>query len=172
MVLGLAESIHYCIRGLQKPGHCGGEDGCSAALVSHYPGFQEKIHHTHPYHYDIPVSHCGTFVQVGSAVHNFVAHDTGLIGNTGPAGSSDLYQMVQIPSAVRLDSGDRSEGVVLVPPVAPALAPTFHPCVAPCLRTAYCCHRRSSLDLANPHHIRKIRPMAHRCFDNAAEAHV
>ena len=168
VLLGLAENIHYCIRGLEKPGRCIEEDRCSAAAVSHYPGFQAKIHRIHHRHYDIPVTHCGTFVPVGNAVHNFVAHDTGLIGNMGPAGSSDLYQMVQIPSAVRRDSGDRCEGIVLVPPVASARAPTFHPCVAPCLCTAYYRHRRSGLDLANPHHIHKIRPMAHRYFDNAA----
>lgn len=171
VLLGLAESIHYCIRDREEPGRCGEEDDCSAALVPRYPGIQVKIRHTHPYQYDVLVSHCGTFDQVDKAAHNFVAHDTGLIGNKGPAGSSDLYQMVQVPSAVRLDFGLHCEGVVLVPPVGSWRAPTFHPCaVAPCLRTAYCRHRRSVLDLAKPHYIRKIHPTPHRCFGNAAEA--
>lgn len=171
VLLGLAEDIHYCIRGLEKPGRCC-EDGCSAALVSDCPEFQEKTHRTQPHRYHIPVSHCGTFLQVDNAGHSFVAHDTGLIGHTGPAGSSDLYQMVQILNAVSLDSEDHCEGAVLVPLVAAARAPTFRPCFDRCLRTACCRHCMSSLDLANPHYIRKIHPMTHRYFDNAAEAHV
>ena len=169
VLLGLAEDVHYCIRGLEKPGRCCEEDGCSAALVSDCPDSQEKTRRTQPHYSRTPVSHCGTFLQVDNAVHNFVAHDTGLIGNTGPAGSSDFCQMVQILNAVSLDSEDHCEGAVLVPLVAAAQAPTFHPCVAPCLRTACCRHRMSNLDLANPHHTRKIHRMTHRHFDNAAD---
>lgn len=173
-LLGLAENIQQCIRGLGKPGRRDEVD-CGAALVSSCSWPQEKSRHTNGYRCHVPVSHCSTFLLVDNAVHSLVAHCTDSTGGTGRPGGSDLYQAVQVLIAVGLDFEDHCEGVVLpllVLPVAVAQAATFHPYPGPCLRTARCRHRRSCHDLANPRCTRRIHPKAHGYFDIAAEAHV
>lgn len=95
-LLDLAEDTQHYIRGLGKPGRRCEEDDHSAALVSNCPGSQKKIHRTHILGCHVPVSHCDTFLLVGNAAHNLVAGRTDLTDDTGPAGGTDLYLVVQI----------------------------------------------------------------------------
>ena len=95
-LLGLAEDTQDYNRGLGKPGRRCEEDDYSAALVTNFPGSQKKIHRVHILGCHVPVSHCDTILLVGNAEHNLVAGGTDLTDDTGPAGGTDLYLVVQI----------------------------------------------------------------------------
>ena len=156
-LLGLAEDIQQCIRGLGIPGRRCKEGDCSAASLSDCLGSQAKIHRIHTHRCHVPVSRCGTILVVGNAVRNLVAQNTDSTGDTDPAVGSDLHQVVQILIAAGLDFEDHCEIVVLphlVSPVVVVQAATFHPCFGPCLRAAHGRHRKNCLDLANPRYSR------------------
>ena len=167
-LLGLAGDARCCIRSLGKTGPRRDEDDCSAALWSNCSGSREKIHHTHSHRFQVPVSLCGTILVFDNLADNLVAHYADVTDSTGPAGGSVLYQ------AIGLDFGDHCESVVLPPLVflvIVAWAATFYPRFGLDLRTAHCLQHTSFLDLASPHRIHRIHPVAQCYFDIPAEVH-
>ena len=162
---GLAGDARCRIRRLDKTAPGCDEDDCGAAVWSNCSESRERTRHTHSHRFHVPVSLCGTILVLDNAAGNLVAHYIDVTDSMVPGGSV-------LCLAVGLDFGGHRESDVqplLVFLVTVAWAATCHSCFGPDLRTAHCFQNKSCLELASPHCIHRIHPVAQHHFDIPVE---